>query len=55
MRNLRMVLTIKEDGTELYSVQVRSFFMWFTEFSSTNKNMANNVYRKIAKAKNIIY
>lgn len=49
---LRMVLNLK-DGIETYSVQVRQFFIWFTEFSSTDKQKANEVYFKIARANNI--
>jgi len=50
MREIRMLLTIDKNGDEAYSVQVKKYFIWFTQFTSTNKAKANSVYLKIAKA-----
>ena len=53
MKNLRIVLTINDEGKEVYLAQAKGFIFWYTQFKSFDKQEANNVYFKIAKSSNI--
>lgn len=49
---IRIVRAV-ENGEMMYRVQVRDYFIWSTQYKTTDKRRAEKLYRDILKSRNV--